>query len=85
MTAFNRAVELAQDGQKEQAYSLLTELIRAYPKDTALLLWLAYTAPDLSEARQRVALASSIDPLNPNVIKARDWLAKEMAKRTFSL
>ncbi len=82
LATFNKAVAMAQAGNKIEAYTRLKDLQQHHPKDTNLLLWIAFTAPTLTEAQKDVAIASSLDPRNPSVVQARTWLAQEMARRT---
>jgi hypothetical protein len=82
---FNQAVSLAQSGDKSTAYSELKQLSRATgAKDPNLLLWLAFTSPDLEEAETAIGMAESYAPFDPNVATARTWLTQEKAKRTIS-
>jgi hypothetical protein len=72
--AFNQAVGLAQSGQKEQAYQALKRLEHENPTDTNLLLWLAYTAPNLEETRSYINRAARLDPDSPSLAQAHLWL-----------
>jgi hypothetical protein len=79
LAQFNQAVALAQAGNKSAAYSQLKALARANgAKDYNLLLWLAFTTPDLAEAETAIDMADiAAGPGNPGVTAARNWLVQE--------
>jgi hypothetical protein len=74
---FNYAVSLAQSGQKIEANNLLRELSRAYPNDTNVWLWLAFTSSDGAAARFALDRAAQTDPANPALAGARQWVQQE--------
>jgi len=79
---FNQAVALAGSGEKQSAYSLLYGLTQANPGDSNLMLWLAFTAPELAYSRYYLENAARLDTNNPNLTSARDWLeSQEQAVR----
>ncbi len=81
--AFNQAVSLFNNGQKEQAHQELNRLYNSNPnnqQDLNLLLWLAFTAPHLAMAEAAIEGAIKLAPGNSNVISAQKWLATEKAK-----
>lgn len=76
---FNQAVAQAQAGNTTAAYDVLSGLRFSYPQDIKVLLWCAYTAPDLNTARTAIAEAARLQPGNKDVVQAQGWLAlKEM-------
>jgi len=77
---FNQAVAMAQAGQKQQAYTILNELVSRIKDSGNLYLWIAFTTPDMDEARYMINKAASIDPANPALGQAFNWLADEEAK-----
>jgi hypothetical protein len=77
--AFNNAVKTAQNGQTAGAYLALKQLQNLYPKDVNLLLWLAFTTSDLKEAQNVINLAANVEPNNPSLDPARQWLSKKLA------
>lgn len=81
LTEFNQAVAQAQSGQKSQAHARLLSLAERYPNDTNLLLWLAFTTGDLSQARAFINKIGQLEPNNASLGSARDWLAGEEAKQ----
>jgi len=72
--AFNQAVQLAQAGRKSEAYNQFKGLEWSYSHDVNLLLWLAFTTPNPTEARQAIEAATKLAPTNPSVIQAQQWL-----------
>ncbi|HEX2912638.1 MAG TPA: hypothetical protein VH186_17655 [Chloroflexia bacterium] len=81
LPAFQQAVTLAQAGRKMEAYSQLKLLAFNYPADTNLLLWLAFTSPSHEEANQLINSASSLEPANPVVVQAREWMSRQVPVR----
>ncbi len=81
LNEFNQAVAMAQAGLKREAYAILTRLARYQSDSSNLFLWIAFTSPDLNEARHMINKAGSIDPANPALETARYWLAAEEAKQ----
>ncbi len=80
---FQHAIKLANSGQKTVAYQQLLALYRINnnQNDTNLVLWLAFTTPNLTEAEQAVDWASTLAPNDPNVASARNWLEAEKARQ----
>lgn len=77
----NQAVALAQTGNKGQAYQNFKALAKETgAKDTNVLLWVAFTSPDLEEADTAIKMAESQNPANPNIEAARLWLRQEKQK-----
>ena len=81
MATFNEAVALANRGDKQQAHYQLRQLLTANPNDPNLLLWLAFTSPDLDQAGDFLDTASAIDGNSPSLAQAKNWLAQERAKQ----
>lgn len=80
---FGEAVSLAQSGQKEEAYQRLLALSKATgAKDLHLLLWIAFTTPDLEEAQTCIQMVEAKLPNDPTVLNAYNWLRAEKAERT---
>ncbi|NWJ96704.1 MAG: hypothetical protein HXX20_13105 [Chloroflexi bacterium] len=48
----------------------------AHPKDFSLLLWIAFTTPDVDEAARMIARAEKLEPGNSSVVQARQWFAR---------
>jgi hypothetical protein len=74
---FNRAVEIAQKGDKPTAHFMLQQLEKRYPNDPNLLLWLAYTAENGEISRTYLNRIEQLDPFNPSLANARAWLAQQ--------
>jgi hypothetical protein len=83
LATFNYAVQLAQTGQKAEAYRYLSTLVRTNGNhtDTSLLTWLAFTTPDLNEAKLAISEIERLEPNNPSLPGAKNWLASELAKQ----
>jgi hypothetical protein len=78
---FNQAVRLAQAGNQTQAYQDLKQLARETgAQDSNLLLWLAFTSPDLEEAATAISMAETQSPGNPNISGAKGWLHQAKLK-----
>ncbi|HEX2916708.1 MAG TPA: hypothetical protein VH186_38460 [Chloroflexia bacterium] len=83
LAAFNEAVKLAQEGNKEAAYQKLSNLYRmSGVKEVNLFLWLAFTTSNLEEAESYISMAETAAPGNQNVASARLWVNQEKAKRS---
>ena len=74
LEAFNHALELAENGKREEAHSILVQLRRSNPDNSRVLLCYAYTANDVAEAREALEWASVLDPRNSSVSFAKIWL-----------
>ena len=74
---FNENVALAEAGHKSDAYAKFARLRQTYPDDVDVLLWFAYTAPELNQAREALGRAIQLQPTNPTIIGAQSWLAQE--------
>jgi hypothetical protein len=80
LEAFNRALALAETGNKAGAYEILTKLYRDHPDNSRVLLCIAFTAGSLEEARKVLQKASLLDPTNPSLSGAKNWLARREAQ-----
>jgi hypothetical protein len=78
---FNKAIALAGNGEKETAHRTLAKLRNIYPNNVNLLMWYAFTAAQLSEARSSLELAGRYEPQNPNLPAAFQWLEGEENKK----
>lgn len=76
-----QAQNLFQQGQKAEAHGILRELSKSYPTESALWLWLAYTADDMVFARSYLLRVKLLDPQNPSLPRAEKWLDEEEARR----
>ena len=78
---FQQAVSIAQAGRKEEAHTVLTQLAYTNPNDSNLLLWLAFTATNLSTAHFALTRLRQLDPANPSLPGAESWLLTEEARQ----
>lgn len=79
-TIFQQAVHLAQTGQLQQAYDQFVALSRTNLNDANLLLWIAFTSPNLAEARRAIDHATWLDPENPNLHAANvHWMSRQQS------
>lgn len=85
LVILNGATELAQRGEKVLAYALLKPLLKTNPNDVNLLLWIAFTAPDLSESEFAIIKAGMVDAIHPGLASARNWLASAFAAQKAQL
>ncbi len=82
-TRFNQGVLQTQAGNKTQAYQELKAFAReTSTKDANLLLWIAFTSPDLEEADISINMAEIQSPGNTNMSGAKSWLRMERLKAT---
>ncbi len=81
LARFNQAIALSQAGKKPKAYSLLAQLAQAYPTDSNILLWMAFSSSDLRESRQLLDRVAQLDPQNATLPGAKEWLAQEEQKQ----
>lgn len=80
LQAFNQAVQFAQSGQKSQAYQQLKGLLNSYPEDPGLILWLIFTSPQLLESQALLQRLAAVDPHNPSLTAAQEWVAHQQTK-----
>ncbi|MEI6044821.1 MAG: hypothetical protein WCS37_10745 [Chloroflexota bacterium] len=74
LEAFNRAIQLDHAGDKPAAHAILNKLRIYYPQDPNLLLWIAFTATNLGEAKGVLEAVSQLDPQNPSLASASTWI-----------
>ncbi len=78
--AFNEAVAMAQAGRTQEAHQRLNRLVNSRPNDPNLLLWLAFTAPDLVTSRLLIDRVRQISPNNSALPGALTWLSGQEEK-----
>jgi hypothetical protein len=86
LVAFNLAVIQAQIGEKEAAYNQLKALLKKgkeNQQDPNLLLWFAFTSPDLEESKMALDIVTLLDPNNSDLPAAREWFIREQQQRKF--
>jgi hypothetical protein len=74
---YNQAITLAKMGHREQAYSFFKKIAQTNPQDQNLVFWLAYTAPSLETSQDLLDQAYTLDPDNPALRQANQWLTNE--------
>ncbi len=74
---FDQAVTLAQAGSKQEAYTILSQLAPSNPDDSNILLWMAFTASDPARARLMLGKVALLDPDNPALESAKNWLTTQ--------
>jgi hypothetical protein len=75
LDAFNQAIQLDHAGNKPAAHAILNKLRIYYPQEPNLLLWIAFTATTLGEAKGVLEAVSQLDPQNPSLASAHEWVA----------
>ncbi len=81
---FKEAITLARAGQKERAYQDFKALHAHAAENVELLIWTAYTTPDLQEAALFIASAALLEPGNDDVVHAQRWLVAQKTARGLS-
>lgn len=81
LQAFNQAVALANTGQKEQAQLLLARLAADNPTSSQVWLWYAFTQSDLAKAEWALNRVQQLEPANPDLRHAYNWVASEKLKQ----
>jgi hypothetical protein len=74
---YNQAITLAKMGHREQAYFSLKNIALNHPDDQNLIFWLMYTAPSLEKSQELLDRAHFINPENPVLREANQWLTNE--------
>lgn len=74
---YNQAITLAKMGHREQAYSFFKKIAFGNPQDQNVIFWLVYTAPSLGIAQELLDRAHFINPENPALVQANQWLTNE--------
>lgn|SRR5689334_3689944 len=80
--SFKQAVAIALTGQKETAYRQFKALHASAPENVDLLLWTAFTSPDIKESSLFIASAALIEPSSPAVVEAQRWLTTKKESGT---
>lgn len=71
---FNRAVQFAQEGNKEKAFEYLKMLAQRNANDMDLILWAIYTAPNIERAEILLKRANLLKPDDISTRQAEQWL-----------
>ena len=79
-TICNHALALFYSGHKELAYEFIKSIAKCNPTNANFLLWMAFTTPKLEEARLAIQKAGQLDPSNPTLPAARQWIEAELRK-----
>ena len=76
---YNQALSYSNTGYKSKAYNLLVNLYNSNQNqnDVNILIALAYTAPDVEEARTTLKQAAQLAPGNPEIDRAKNWLTTQ--------
>ncbi len=73
-----RAIQLAESGQKQMAYTQFCALLNHDNADnTTLLSWIAYTTPSLDEAQRAIATIARLEPDHPKLHFLRNYVSKK--------
>ncbi len=80
LLSFNQAIQLAQTGQKKEAYQQLKSLELTNPYDQNLILWLVFTAHSVVGSETHLERLTELNPLHPNLAIARKWIIDRRAK-----
>ena len=78
---FQQAIDLAENKQREAANSILAALRESHPHNSRVWLCYAFTASDLTQARQALQTAAALDPYNPSLSAAYDWIIRQEQER----
>ena len=78
---FQQAIDLAENKQREAANSILAALRELNPYNSRVWLCYAFTASDLTQARQALQAAAALDPYNPSLSAAHDWIVRQEQER----
>jgi len=68
------AILAAREGDREQAYIALRQVIDADPDNVAAWLWLAGVTDSPREGKVALNRVQQLDPDNPRLEEARAWL-----------
>ncbi len=72
---FQQAIELAEANNREAAHLILERLRQTNPDNSRVLLCYVFTSDDPAQAKPALETAAQLDPLNPSVSVAQNWLA----------
>lgn len=77
LAVFNRAVQYAQEGNKEKAFEFIKALAQKDANNLDLILWGIYTAPNVERASLLLNRAKLIKPDDVATQQAEQWLTNE--------
>lgn len=77
----NQAIDLAKAGHKDEAATLLRQVVAAQPVNQAAWLWLSAVTTEPAEASAALEQAKAIDPSHPSLNRAKDWLDHRFAEQ----
>jgi hypothetical protein len=75
LQTFEYAVKLSSSGFKTAAYYQFSNLVQELPWHPTILLWLAFTTPNLKEAAEALNRVNHSDPQCPDLTTAQLWLS----------
>lgn len=73
---FDLAVELAKNKQSQAAYFIFSRLREKYPQDNRVRVLAAIFSPEFIESRIVFEMAMRLDPTDPVMAQAIEWLEK---------
>lgn len=76
---FELAVQLANNNQPQAAYFIFARLREKYPQNSQVLVLSALTSPFPVEARTVFEAAMQLEPADPILVQAIEWLEKRPA------
>lgn len=79
---FDLAVELAKNDQPQAAYFILSRLREKHPQNNRVQVLSALTSPEPIEARTVFEAAIRLDPADPILTQAIEWLEKRPDENT---
>ncbi len=83
LEAFNEAIKLAESNDKLAAHTILTHLRQTNPDNSRVLVCYAFTAPDPRQAQIALEIALALEPANPTIRVALEWLARQDGPSSF--
>lgn len=69
----NQAIILIRSLRKYEAFEILAELVKKYPEESNLWLWMAYASETSTQAQQALQRATQLNPTNPALAAAWEW------------
>ncbi len=79
---FDLAVDLAKNNQPQAAYFIISRLCEKYPQNDRIRILAALTSPDPIEDRAVFEAAMRLDPADPILAQAIEWLENRPAGPT---
>jgi len=79
-----QAIELANSGQKQQAYQIFCDLYTSNPEDTTVLTWIAFTTPRLDEAQRAIATIERLEPGHPNLFMLHNRVSSMQSRGVYA-